>query len=151
MRATKEAVGQFMSQKTFALVGVSRNERKFGNAIYKELTKKSYKVFPINLKMTEIQGEKCYSSLNELPEKPGGVIVCVKKDETEKVVKEAVQLNIKNIWMQQGSETDEAINYCKENNVNVVYKECVIMFAQPVDSVHKVHRFFKKIFGALPK
>ena len=151
MRTTKQSVENFFAQETFALVGVSRNERKFGSAIFKELTKKGYKIFPINSKMTEINGEKCYSSIKDLPEKPGGVIVCVKKDESAKVVKEAVQLGIKNIWMQQGSQTDEAINYCKENNVNVVYKECVMMFAQPVDSIHKFHRCIKKIFGALPK
>ena len=151
MRATKQSVENFFAQKTFALVGVSRNERKFGSAIFKELTKKGYKIFPINPKMTEINGEKCYFSINDLPEKPGGVIICVKKDETIKIVKEAVQLGIKNIWMQQGSETAEAINYCKENNVNFVHKECVMMFASPVDSIHKFHRGLKKLFGALPK
>jgi uncharacterized protein len=150
MKAKKEVVENFMALKNLALVGVSRNERKFGNAIYKELTKKGYNIFPINPNMSNYNGVKCYPNLKELPSKPDGVIINIKKDETEKVVKEAVGLNIKNIWMQQGSETNNAIKFCIDNNVNVVFKECVMMFAQPVDSIHKVHRFFKKIFGALP-
>jgi uncharacterized protein len=151
MRATKQAVENFFAQKSFAIVGVSRNERKFGNAIFKELKKKGYNVFPVNPNMNEINGEKCYPELKSIPQKPDGIIISVKKEETEKVIKEAVNLNIKNIWMQQGSESANAIKFCTDNNVNVVSKECVMMFAQPVDSIHKFHRFFKNIFGALPK
>ena len=38
----------------------------------------------------------------------------------------------------------------KENNVNLIHKSCIFMFANPVH-IHKFHRNIKKIFGTLPK
>jgi uncharacterized protein len=150
MRTSKQSVENFLAQKTIAIVGVSRNERKFGTAAYKELKVKGYKVYPVNPNMNEVNGEKCYSNLHDLPEKPGGVFISVKADETEKVVKEAAGLNINNIWMQPGSESIEAIEYCKKNNINVVHNECILMFAEPLVFGHKAHRWIKGIFGKLP-
>ena len=39
---SKAVVDDFVSQKSFAVVGVSRNKRKFGKYIYKELKKGGY-------------------------------------------------------------------------------------------------------------
>lgn len=150
MRTSSQSVENILGQKTFAVVGVSRNGKKFGNAIYKEMKKKGYRVFAVNSYAGEIEGEKCFASLKDLPEKPGAVILSVKPSETEKVVREAFDCGIKNIWMQQGSESEEAVKFCKENNINEVHKECFLMFANPVDSVHKFHRFIWKVLGKLP-
>lgn len=151
MRTSKQFVENFLSQKVIAIVGVSRNERKFGNAVYKELKNKGYKVYPVNPKMAEITGDKCYPGLKALPEKPGGVLVCVKADETGNVVREAAELKINRIWMQQGSESQEAIKYCAENNIDVIHSECILMFAEPALFGHKAHRWIKGLFGRLPK
>jgi uncharacterized protein len=151
MKTSKSAVDNFISQKTFAVVGVSRDKRKFGNTIYTELKKRKYKIYPVNSGANEIDGDKCFASVKEIPEKPDAIILCVKPEKTETVLKEAVEIGIKNIWMQQGSESEEAINYCKENNVNLIHNECVLMFMEPVGSVHKFHRFLWKLFGKLPE
>ncbi len=150
MKSSKQSVEKIINQKLFAVYGVSRSGKKFGNAVYSELKKKGYRVFPINPNAAEINGERCYASLKELPEKPGALILCVKPEETEKVVREAAETRIENIWMQQGSESEDAIKFCKENNINEVHKVCFLMFAQPVESIHKFHRFINKVFHKLP-
>jgi uncharacterized protein len=43
---TKAAVSDFTSQRTLALVGMSRSGRGFGNEVYKELKAKGYTVYP---------------------------------------------------------------------------------------------------------
>jgi predicted CoA-binding protein len=53
--------------------------------------------------------------------------------------------------MQQGSESEKAINYCNENGIDVIHGECILMFAEPVESIHKFHKWLWKIFGKLPK
>ena len=72
------------------------------------------------------------------------------KSQTEMVVKEANEIGVKNVWMQQGSESDEAIKYCKENGINEIHKECILMFADPVNSIHGFHRWIWKVIGKLP-
>ncbi|MDI6803245.1 MAG: CoA-binding protein [Bacteroidota bacterium] len=148
---TQKSIQEFLSQKPIAVVGVSQTGKKFSNAAYKELKSKGYQVFPVNPKTETISGEKCFPNLKSLPEKVGGVVVITKPTETEKIVREAYTLGIKHIWIQQGAESDEAIHFCKEQNVNVIYGECILMFAEPAAFFHRAHRWVWGVFGKLPK
>lgn len=148
---TKADVEDFLSQEKFAVIGVSRKKSKFGNVIFRELKKKGREVYPINANADTIEDEKCYPDLKSLPEPVGGVIIVVPPAQTEQVVKDAKDAGITRVWMQQGAQSDAAITFCKENNISVVAKECILMFVEPVDSIHKFHRWLWKIFGKLPK
>ncbi len=71
---------------------------------------------------------KVISAINNLKELEGkidGIVNVVSPSQTSEVVKEANEIGIKNIWMQQGSESEEAIKYCQENGINEIHKECV--------------------------
>ncbi len=147
---SQAAVDSFLSSENIAVVGVSRKSSKFGNFIYKELKKKGVPVYGVNPKMDTIEGDKCYKNLQELKGKVDGVINVVSPSKTVDVVKEAKEIGINNIWMQQGSESEEAIKFCMENGINEVHKECILMFAEPVKSFHGFHRWIWKVLGKLP-
>ena len=42
-KSSKAEVDQFVTQKTFAVIGVSRNPKKFGNYAFRELKKRGYR------------------------------------------------------------------------------------------------------------
>jgi len=147
---SKESVRDFFESTNIAVVGVSRKNSKFGNIIYKELKKKGINVYGVNPNMENIEGDKCYKNLQELEGKIEAVVNVVPPKETLNVVKEANAIGVKNIWMQQGSESAEAIEYCRENDINEVHKECILMFAEPVKSIHGFHRWIWKVLGRLP-
>jgi len=147
----KNDVDNFLTQKTMAVVGVSRGGKKFGNAILKDLKQKGYRVFPINPHAESIDGERSYPDLSALPERPDGVITVVPPAVTEKVVEEAHAAGIKRIWMQQGSESDAAIRYCQDKGITVVDGECILMFAEPAAFYHRFHRWVWKLLGKLPQ
>jgi predicted CoA-binding protein len=147
---SKADIEDFLAQKTLAVVGVSRKSQKFGNAIYKELKKKGYRVFPVNANAETVEGEPCYHDLKSLPEPVGGVVIVVPPAQTEVVVKDAQEAGICRVWIQQGAQSEAALAFCKENNITVVYKMCILMFLEPVAGVHKFHRWILKIFGKLP-
>jgi len=146
--SSKNMVEEFLAQKKIAIVGVSRKKTKFGNAIYKELNQKGYQVFPINPHINVYEGDNCYPNLLSLPVKVDAVVINVPPVQTEKVVREAKQAEINKVWLQQGSQSDEAVKYCEENEIDCVSNECILMFAQPTAFVHRVHRW---IWGALRK
>lgn len=148
---TLNEIKQFLEPKKFAVAGVSRNEKKFGGAIFKELREKGFHLFPINPNATEIQGVKCYQSVNELPDDITHLLVVTKKAETEKVVKQALEKGIEMIWIQQKSETPEALEILKKSGITFIHKKCIMMFAEPVKSVHGFHRSLVKFFGGYPK
>jgi predicted CoA-binding protein len=148
---TKAAVDDFLSQRTLAVVGVSRDGKKFGNTIYKELRLKGYTVFPVNPNSESIMGERCYPSLSALPATVGGAVIVVPPVQTEQVVRDAAAAGIRHVWMQRGAESELAIRFCEKNDINAVHGECILMFAEPAAFYHRIHRWFWKLLGKLPR
>jgi hypothetical protein len=148
--SSQELISDFLSQRKLALVGVSRKGRKFGNALFRELRAKGYQVYPVHPQAPAIDDQPCWPSIMELPEKVGGVVVVVPPPETDKVVREVVKAGIPRVWMQQGSESADAIRHCEENGVKVVHGQCILMFAEPAALFHRAHRWIWRLLGKLP-
>lgn len=147
----REVIDQFLAQENLAVFGVSRGGKKFGNAVYKDLKEKGWNVFAVNPNSDEIEGDKCYRDINGLPEKVTGAVLCIQPEESSKVVKNLFEKGITNIWLQQGAESKEAVSFCEENKMNIVYGRCVMMFSEPVKGGHKIHRWVNKVFGKMPE
>ncbi|MFT4305006.1 MAG: CoA-binding protein [Candidatus Woesearchaeota archaeon] len=37
------------------------------------------------------------------------------------------------VWMQPGSESEKAINFCKENNIEVIYNSCIMVKSEYIN------------------
>jgi uncharacterized protein len=151
MRATKQMIQSFFEPKKIAVAGVSRSTKKFGGAVYKELTEKGFEVIPVNPNTDSLYGVTCFPSVSALPSGIESLLIVTSKKQTLEVLKEAVSKGIRNIWIQQMSETTDTVEYMQSNNLSVIMKECILMHSEPVSSIHKFHRTIKKIFGRLPK
>ena len=147
---SKKIVDGFLLQRKIAVVGVSRKKTKFGNAIYKELKQKGYNVFPINPHINTFEGDNCYPDLLSLPEKIDAVVINVPSVQTEKVVREAKEAGINKVWLQQGSQSENAVKFCEENGIEYVSNECILMFAHPSAFIHRAHRWIWGVLGKLP-
>lgn len=150
MNASQVAVYDFLSQRTLAVVGVSRTGKKFGNTIYKTLKQHGYTVYPIHPQADTLEGDRCYHSFTDLPQKVDGVVICVPPVKAEEVLKQAAEAGVKRVWMQQGSESYAAIRYCDKNGMIAVHGQCIMMFSEPVTSFHRFHRFVWKLIGKYP-
>ncbi len=148
---SRKIIDEFMSLKTIAVVGVSRNKDKFGNLIFRELKKAGYKVLAINPQADMVEGDRCYAGLGALPEIPGGVIVVLPPAQTLAVVEETARLGIKYIWLQMGADSPEGEKRCLELGLEVISGECIFMYIRPVKSIHWLHRFVRRLFGGMPK
>jgi uncharacterized protein len=148
---TKEQIDEFYGQPLIAMIGVSRNMKKFGYVAYNELKKKGYKVVPVNSNADTIDDAVCYRSIDVLPAEVTGAVVLTHKKETLAIVQQLINKGIRQIWIQQGSQTNESIDLAKTNYANVISGKCIIMFAEPAEGMHKFHRSILKLFGRLPK
>jgi hypothetical protein len=121
-------ITEFLDKKNvFAVVGASRIHRKYGHQVYKDLRNAGYNVYPVNPNTDEILGDKCYPSFESLPESPQVVDLVVPPKVTNQIVKVCKKLGIKKVWMQPGSESEEAIRFCRENGIDVVHGVCVMV------------------------
>jgi predicted CoA-binding protein len=123
-----ELITEFLrKENVFAVVGVSRDPEKYGHKVYKDLKEAGYTVYPVNPYLDEILGDRCYPSLSDLPGKPDVVDTVVPPAVTEKIVRECGALKIDKVWMQPGSESEQAIAFCKRNGIKFVYGVCVMV------------------------
>jgi hypothetical protein len=150
MEATRDAIERLVSGRAVALVGVSAAGRGFGNAAYTELKKCGYRVLPVHPTAAAIRGEPCWRSVAELPERVERLLVCVKPDRADRVVREAAAAGVRQIWFQQGAQSPAAMETCAQLGVEAIQGHCILMFAEPVASFHKFHRFVWKLIGRLP-
>jgi len=151
---TRGAVDDFLAQRMIAVVGVSRGGKKFGSVAYRDLKAKGYRVFSVNPHAENIDGERGYPNLSAWREPVDGVVIVVPPAQAEPVVREAATLGNRRVWMQPAAESDAArpgrpIRFCQEQAMSVVYKHCVLRFARPVTSYHRLHRWVRKWSGKL--
>ena len=122
-----DSVSDFLSGRTFAVVGASTDHAKYGYIVYQDLKRKGYQVMAVNPRLTDIEGDPCWPDLAALPHTPDGVILVVPPPVTEQVVGEALAAGINKVWMQPGAESDEAVRFCREHGMTVVSDDCVMV------------------------
>lgn len=120
----KSVIDKFINGKNIAVIGVSRNKEKWGSMLYNEFKKKGYTVSPVNPNMDTYNEVRCYASITELPPQVENAVFAIPRDATEEVIQQAPQSNIKRVWLHKGggasSDSEEAISFCKNNNIPVV-------------------------------
>ena len=123
----QDLIEEFMAQKKFAIVGATNNIEKYGYQIFKNLKGRRYEVFPVNPKLKDLEGVKCYASFDDIPVKVDVVDFVVPPEVTAVILKDCKRLGLNHIWLQPGSESEAAIAYCHENNLKVVHDVCVML------------------------
>ena len=142
-------IEKFVQGKRLVIIGLSRGGKKFGNIAYKELKARGYSLYAIHPQAQEIEGVPCYPNLAALPGQVDGVLVSVPPQKAKAVLQEVAATGIKNVWLQQGSESGEVLAQAKQLGLNVVSGKCILMYAPPVRGAHGLHRFVMKLIGQL--
>jgi hypothetical protein len=143
-------IENFIASGPIAMIGVSRDPKKFGFAAFRELRGKGMQIIPVNPHASEIHGVKAYPDLKALPPEVKGLLIMTQKTRTANIVREAKEKGIKQIWIQQMSESKEALKELEGTDINAVTGQCILMYYKP-DSIHKFHGSLKRFFGRWPK
>ena len=116
-----------LEQDVYAVVGASTNQAKYGYKVFKTLTNYDNQVYPVNPKAEEIDGEKCYDQLAAIPEQVDVAVTVVPPKISKKIIDQAVDLEIDFLWMQPGSEFDNAEQYGEEAGIEVITDDCIMV------------------------
>jgi len=135
----------FLNCKRIAVFGISRMETKFGNSIYRELKSRGYSVFPMHTEMEQFDGDHCFRSLTEINPTVEGVFINVKPDKVIGILQEVKKAGIKKVWLQQGAESELALQFAKENNLSLSSNGCILMYLEPVTGLHSFHRWIWRL------
>ncbi|MBM4464141.1 MAG: CoA-binding protein [Chloroflexi bacterium] len=123
----EDLIQEFINQRVWAIAGASTNPEKYGHKIFRDLRAAGYIVYGVNPSGGEIEGQRLYPSLADLPEKPAVVDIVVPPQVTEEIVRQCAELGLGRVWMQPGSESEEAIRFCQEKGIEVVHGACAMI------------------------
>ncbi|MEM0129842.1 MAG: CoA-binding protein [Thermoplasmatales archaeon] len=114
--------------RNIAVVGMSPNTERDSNKVGKYLIDKGYNVIPVNPTVNKIYGRMSYPSILDIPKSIKIDIVDVFRnpEASKEVVKEAVKLSPKAVWLQLGAESKEVIDIAIKLDLNIVYGICIM-------------------------
>lgn len=148
---SKQRIDHFLDCQSMAIVGASRNEKSFSAQVAKHLNELGYNLWYVNPAFEPQEAkDRRLSAVALLPDHVKHLLVLTPKKQTQSVVQQAIDKGIRDLWIQQQSETPEALKLSQENNLNTVHHQCIFMFTEPT-GIHKFHHRVKKFFGTLPK
>jgi len=150
VRTSRADIESFFEGPAYAVIGVSANRKKFGNVVFRSMWDKQFTVYPVHPALDAVEGKRCYRTVADLPENVKAVVTVVPPGVTEQLVRECLARGIRHFWMQPGSESPVAVSAARKAGATVVEHECILMFLEPVESVHALHRWLKKLVGTYP-
>jgi uncharacterized protein len=142
-------IDKLLQSRKLAVVGASTDPRSFGNTAYRELKSRGFGLVPINPNHTEVEGDKCYRSLTDLPEPLDAALFVLSPKAAVSAVAEARAAGIKYIWFQQMADYKNAVHSAEEAGIETVSRKCILKYATPVTGFHGFHRLISKMLGRL--
>ena len=121
----KEIYNLLVYTKTIAVIEASANPERTSHGIMKKLQSVGYRVIPVNPNETEILGEKCYASLQDIPVKIDLVNVFRKAETTVPIATEAINIHAKALWLQLGIVNEETAAIAKQGGLIAVMDACI--------------------------
>ncbi len=109
------------------MAGSFRKKSKYAYQILLKLLNKDKQVYPVNPAMNMVEGLKVYKTIRDIPGIPDSASLVTPPRVTEKLVGECYEKGIQNIWMQPGAESENAIQYCKDKEINVISNACILL------------------------
>lgn len=87
---------RFYSPKSVAIVGATDDTRRFGGRLMRQIAKFGYagRILPVNPRLTELNGLKCYPDIKALPEAPDHVGVVIAPDRVIGVLRDCHAIGV---------------------------------------------------------
>jgi predicted CoA-binding protein len=126
-----------LSAKAIAVVGLSGNVLRASHFVGFYLQRHGYRLFPVNPRESTILGERCYSSLEELPDKVDIVNVFRAPSALPEIAAQAVAIGARCLWTQFNVINEEGARIAEQSGLAVVMNRCIkVEHARYVGRMH---------------
>jgi predicted CoA-binding protein len=117
--------GLLDSVRTIAVVGFSKKPDRPANTVPAYLQQQGYRIIPVNPTLSEALGEKAYPDLLSVPEPVDLVLIFRPGEQVPPIVDQAIQINARAVWMQEGIINEQAAQTASQAGLEVVMDTCI--------------------------
>jgi predicted CoA-binding protein len=107
----------FMKYKNWAVIGDVTNPEKYAYKIISKLKEKGFNTYGIHPK---IEAYNVFKTLKAAHAAIDVVDLCINPVKGLEYLKEVKELGIKYVLIQPGAESEDILNYCKENDITAI-------------------------------
>jgi predicted CoA-binding protein len=105
---------------TVAVVGASSDRQKFGNKALRAFRDRGYTVVPINPKEAEVEGEKSYASVLDVPGDVDMATFYVSPAVGLKILEDVAKKGIPEVWLNPGADGPQVVERAKTLGLKTV-------------------------------
>lgn len=125
MNNDKELKEKMMNSKTWAVVGVTKKKERYGYKIWKILKEHDYKVYGVSPNYDEIEGDKLYKSVSDLPKDVDVIDMVVSPKIGMDVLDRIKEAGIGYVFFQPGTYNEEIIKKADKLELEYLIDDCV--------------------------
>jgi hypothetical protein len=155
MPSLREAAAEFLEQPRIAVAGVSRDPKQPANLVYRRLRATGHEVFAINPNAQEVEGDRAYAGVADLPGPVDGVVVVTPPEAALDVVADCVAAAVPRVWLHRGlgpgSSSQAAVALAREHGIAVIPGGCPNMFGATSDPGHRCMCLLLQAGGRIPR
>ena len=113
--------------RTIAVVGLSSKPDRPSHVVAEYMQEHGYRIAPVNPRETEVLGERAYPSLLDIPSEIHVDIVDVfrRAEATPDVARDAVAIDARVLWLQEGIVNEEARRVASNAGLEVIMGICI--------------------------
>jgi predicted CoA-binding protein len=123
--STAQAVRRMLAGKRIAVVGLSDDPTRPSHDVASYLISVGKEVVPVNPNRQRVMGLTCYPSLESVPGQIDVVDVFRRPEHCADVVRSAVAVGAKGVWLQSGIVSPEAERIAREAGIDFVQDRCL--------------------------
>ncbi len=113
------------NSRTVAMVGLSSNKERPSNLVGRYLKEHGYKIIPVNPNEKTVLRHKSYPDLASIPVKVDVVDIFRRPEDVPPIVKDAIEIGAKAVWMQEGIKNAGAAALARKAGLKVVQDKCM--------------------------
>jgi predicted CoA-binding protein len=106
--------------KVVAVIGASNDRQKFGNRAVRAFKRQGYTVIPINPNEIQVDGDKAYPSVLDVPGAIDMATVYVQPEPGMAVMEQLAAKGVGEVWLNPGADDDRVVARAKSLGLNVI-------------------------------
>ena len=126
MHNNSEVFSKIFTMSTIAVVGMSPRPERPSHYVSQYMSENGYSIIPVNPGHSQILDRKSYPTILDIGEPIDIVNVFRRSEYVLPIIKDAIKINAKAIWLQDGVITHEGEKLAKENDILFIMNDCLL-------------------------